>query len=69
MFGNIDDVPSSRSMVEVVANSSLHLLSINTKKMYLISEEYPSLKNRMQRHILTENLVWTLLFCLQKLTL
>lgn len=57
MFGNIDEIASSRSMVTVVAESSVDLLTVDTLKMYSIAEEYPELKKKMKIHVLTENLV------------
>lgn len=57
IFGNIDNVASTRSMITVIAGSSVDLLAISTVTMYTIAEEYPALKNRMRSHILFENLV------------
>lgn len=57
IFGNIDCIASTRSMVAIIAESSVDLLAIDTLTMYKIAEEYPALKSRMKRHILTENLV------------
>lgn len=57
MFGNIDDVSSTRSMVSIVSRTHIELLAIKTKKFYQIAREYPILKQRMKRHVLLENLV------------
>lgn len=57
MFGNIDDVSSTRSMVSVAARTHTELLAIKTKKFYQIASEYTILKQRMKRHVLLENLV------------
>lgn len=57
MFGNIDEVASTRSMVSVAARTHTELLAIRTKKFYEIASEYAILKQRMKRHVLLENLV------------
>lgn len=57
MFGNIDNISSSRSMVSIVARTHVELLAVKTEIFYQIASEYPILKQRMTRHVLLENLV------------
>lgn len=57
MFGNIDNVEHTRSMTTIVASKSVDLLYMSTQKMYALAAAYPGVKEKLQRHILLENLV------------
>lgn len=57
MFGNIDDIASTRSMISITAGTAVDLLSIETRTLYSLSKDYPVVASRLKRHILLENLV------------
>lgn len=57
VFGNIDDVPETRSMVTVVASKAVDLIFIKTTQFYDIIRDYPVIKHKLHKCILLENLV------------
>lgn len=57
MFGNIDTISSTRSMVSIVAITHIELLAMKTTTFYQVASEYPILQQRMRRHVLLENMV------------
>ncbi|GJQ80337.1 hypothetical protein Trydic_g12214 [Trypoxylus dichotomus] len=56
VFGNLDDVKQTRSMVTVLSNTNVDLLTIPTETFYYRLVDYPIIKNRIRKHILLNNL-------------
>ncbi|XP_022918511.2 uncharacterized protein [Onthophagus taurus] len=60
VFGNIDDIETSRSMVMIIAGSNTDLLTISTLKFYELLDDYPVVKNRINKSMLFNNLSYIL---------
>lgn len=58
MFGNLDDVKCSRSMVTIIATKAVDLLLISTESLYSLLKEYPVVQTRLRKHILLENMFY-----------
>ncbi|GJQ80319.1 hypothetical protein Trydic_g12202 [Trypoxylus dichotomus] len=56
VFGNIDDVTFTRSMIRATALSMVDLLVAHTDDLYSLISGYPVVVNRLKKHILLENL-------------
>lgn len=57
MFGNLDDIKHTRSMVTILSSTNVDLLTVPTEIFYYRLRDYPVVRNRIQKHILLENLV------------
>ncbi|KAK9746467.1 Cyclic nucleotide-binding domain [Popillia japonica] len=56
MFGNLDDIKHTRSMVTILSSTNVDLLTVPTEIFYYRLRDYPVVRNRIQKHILLENL-------------
>lgn len=68
MFGNLDDMKYSRSMVTAVASKAVDLLFIQTETLYHLVKDYPVVQTRLRKHILLENMVRRFLIKLYKIS-
>lgn len=62
MFGNLDNVQRTRSMVTVVANRAVDLLYIKTEKFYEVLKSHQTILSKLQKCMLLENLASKLRF-------
>ncbi|XP_017776362.1 PREDICTED: uncharacterized protein LOC108562508 [Nicrophorus vespilloides] len=58
MFGNLDNVVHIRSMVKVIVVKPVDLLYINSRKMYELLKDAPTIRTRLIRHILLNCLTY-----------
>ncbi|XP_022906614.1 uncharacterized protein [Onthophagus taurus] len=56
VFGNIDEVSQTRSMIVAKAATIVDLLVIDTQALYPLIKTYQVVVNRLKKHILLENL-------------
>nr|XP_022910630.1 uncharacterized protein LOC111421683 [Onthophagus taurus] len=56
MFGNLDKIPSTRSMITVCSTTLVDLLVLNTLDMYNILANFEHIQAKLQHYLLLENM-------------